>query len=81
MSRVSRALLDPHVGRCDGPRHRYVRTPFGLPSAAVAHQRHMRAVLEAHEARPKMLQMEEVTDPRELPGPPEPHEAQEPDDS
>lgn len=46
--------------------------PFSLPSVADAHQHHMRAVLEAHEARCKVIQMEEVTNPREPPGPPEP---------
>ena len=40
-------LWPSRVGRCKGPPHNYVCMPFGLPNAAVAHQRLMRAILEA----------------------------------
>ena len=74
-------LWPSRVGRCEGPPHSYVRMPFGLPNTAVAHQRYMPAVLEAHEARRKVVQPEEVTNPHETPGPLEPHEVWELDGS
>src|SRR3954467_10287980 len=35
-------LWPSQVGRCGGPPHSYVRTPYGLPSVAAAYQRLMR---------------------------------------
>ena len=35
------------VGRCEGPPHGYVCTPFGLPSVESAYQRNKRRVLAA----------------------------------
>jgi hypothetical protein len=79
---ASQELFWPsRVGRCGGRPHSYVRMPFGLPHVAASHQHHMRRVLVAHEARRQAILTEEVPDPREPPGPPEPHEAREPDDS
>ena len=64
------------VGRCEGPPHSYVRMPFGLPNAAATHQRHLRSILAAQEARHHavLAEMEMVLE--EPPGPPEPPEAQ-----
>ena len=39
------------AGRCEGPPHNFVRMPFGMPSVASAHQRNMRQVHVAQEAR------------------------------
>ena len=63
------------VGRCAGPPHSYVRMPFGLPNAAAAHQRLLRCILAAQEARHHavLAEMEMVLE--EPPGPPEPPEA------
>ena len=43
-------LWPSRVGRCKGPPHSYVRMPYGLPNAAAAHQRLMRAIVEAQES-------------------------------
>ena len=63
------------VGRCEGPPHSYVRMPYGLPNAAAAYQRLMRAILEAQEVRrsASLAEMEMVRE--EPPAPPEPPEA------
>ena len=52
--------------------------PFGLPSVASAYQRNLRRTLAAQEARhhAALTKMETVL--KELPGPPEPPEAQGP---
>ena len=63
------------VGRCEGPPHSYVRMPFGLPSVASTHQRNMRRVLAAQEARYHAVLEEMETVFREPPEPPEPPEA------
>ena len=74
---ASQELFWPsRVGRCEGPPHSYVRMPFGLLKRAVAHQRHMRGVLAAREARHQAILSEMVTDPHEPPRPPEPPEVQ-----
>ena len=59
-----------------GPLHNYVRMSFGLPNAAATHQRHLRSILVAQEARHHtvLAEMEMVLE--ELPGPPGPPEAQ-----
>ena len=44
------------VGRCEGPPCSYVSMPLGLPNAVVAHQRLMRSILEALEARSRTLE-------------------------
>ena len=78
---ASRVLYWPsRVDRCGGRPHSYVRMPFGLPNAAAAHQHRMRGTLEAHEARRQAILMAKVPTPRKPPGPPKPHETQEPDD-
>ena len=64
------------VGRCKGPPHIYVCMPFGLPNAAAAHQRHMRSILEAQEARHHVVLAEMEMVLEEPPGPPEPPKAQ-----
>ena len=64
------------VGRCEGPPHSYVRMPFGLPSVASTHQRNMRRVLAAQEARYHAVLEEMETVFREPPEPPEPSKAQ-----
>ena len=46
--------------------------PFGLLNAATSHQCYMQGVLAAHEARRQAIVMEEVLDPREPLGPPDP---------
>ena len=55
--------------------------PLGLVNRATAHQRYMWGVLAAHEARHLAILSEEALDPRKPIEPPEPHEAQELDDS
>lgn len=64
------------VGCCEGPPHSYICMPFGLPNAVAAHQRLMRSILEAEEARHHavLADMEMVLEGP--PGPPEPPEAQ-----
>ena len=64
------------VGRCEGPPHNYVCMPFGLLNVAAAHQRLMRSILEAQEARHRALLAEMEMDLEESPGPLEPPEAQ-----
>ena len=66
------------MGHCAGPPHSYVRMPFGLPNAAAAHQRLVRSILEAQEARHHavLAEMEMVLEGP--PGPPGPPEAQGP---
>ena len=68
----------PRVGRCEGPPHSCVRMPFGLPSMALAHQRDLRRILAAQEARYHAILEEMETVFREPPEPPEPPEAQGP---
>ena len=63
------------VGRCEGPPHSYVRMPYGLPNAAAAYQRIMRAILEAQEVRRAAALVEMETVREEPPAPPEPPEA------
>ena len=69
-------LRPSRVGCCEGPPHSYVRMPFSLPNAAATHQRHLRSILAAQEARRHevLAEMEMVLE--EPPGPPEPSEAQ-----
>ena len=64
------------VGRCKDPPHSYVCMPFGLPNAAAAHQRLLRSILAAKEARHHavLAEMEMVLE--EPPGPLKPPEAQ-----
>ena len=69
------------VGRCEGPPHRYIRMPFGLPSVASPYQRNMRRVLAAQEARYHAVLEEMEMVFREPPEPPEPPEAQGPSGS
>ena len=64
------------VGRCEGPPHSYICMPFSLPNAAAAHQRLMRSILEAQEARHRAFMAEMEMDLEEPPGPPQPPEAQ-----
>ena len=68
-------LCPSQVGRCEGPPHSYVRMPYGLPNAAAAYQRLMRAILEAQEVRRStaLVEMEMVCEGP--PAPPEPPEA------
>ena len=66
------------LGHCEGPPHSYVFMPFGLPNAAAAHQRLMRSILEAREARHCAFLAEMEMDLEGPPGPPEPPEAQGP---
>ena len=66
------------VGRCEGPPHSYIHMPFGLPSVASAHQRNMRCVLAAQEARYHAVLEEMETVLEEPPRPREPPEAQGP---
>ena len=63
------------VGRCEGPPNIYVRMPYGLPNAAAAHQRLMRAILEAQEVRRAAALAEMEMAREEPPAPPEPPEA------
>ena len=71
-------LWPSQVGRCEGLPHNYVCLPYGLPNAAAAYQRLMRAILEAQEVRRSaaLLEMEMVregppapAEPPEAPGP------------
>ena len=73
---VSQECLWPlQVGRCEGLLHSYVRMPYGLPNAAAAHQRLMRAILEAQEVR-RAAALAEMEMAREVPpAPPKPPEA------
>ena len=68
-------LWPSRVEHCEGPPHSYVRMPYGLPNAAAAHQRLMRAILEAQEVRraAALAEMEMVRE--EPPAPTEPPEA------
>ena len=66
------------VGRCEGPPHSYVRMPYGLPNAAAAHQRLMRAILEAQEVRRAAALAEMEMAREEPPAPPEPPKARGP---
>ena len=66
------------VGRCEGPPHSYVCMPFGLPSMTAAFQRNLRSILATQEARHHAVLAEMETVLKELPGPPEPPEAQGP---
>ena len=52
--------------------------PFGLPSMAAAFQRNLRSVMAGQEARHHTVLAEMATVLKELPGPPEPPEAQGP---
>ena len=63
------------VGRCEGPPQSYVRMPYGLPNAAAAHQRLMRAILEAQEVWRAAALAEMEMAREEPPAPPEPPEA------
>ena len=67
-------LWPSRVGRCKGLPHSYVRMPYGLPNTAAAHQRLMRAILEAQEVRRSaaLVEMEMAREePPALPKPPE----------
>ena len=66
------------AGRCDGPPHSYIRMPFGLPSMSSAYQRNLRRIVVAQEARHHAILTEMEAVLKELPGPPEPPEAQDP---
>ena len=68
-------LWPSRVGCCEGPAHSYVRMPFGLPNVAAAHQRLMRAILEAQEIRRSAALAEMETVREEPPAPPEPPKA------
>ena len=68
-------LWPSRVGRCEGPPHSYVRMPCGLPNAATAYQRIMRAILEAQEVRRSVALAEMEMVREEPPAPPEPPEA------
>ena len=63
------------VGRCEGPPHSYVRMPYGLPNAAAAYQRLMRAILQAQEVRRSAALVEMEMACEEPLAPPEPPEA------
>ena len=69
------------VGRSEGPPHSYVRMLYGLPSMSSAHQRNLRRILAAQEARHHTVLAEMTTVLKESPEPPEPPEAQGPGDS
>ena len=76
---ASQELFWPsRVGRCEGPPHSYVRTPFGLPSVSSAYQHNLQRILAAQEARHHAVLMKMETVLKEPPGPPEPPEAQGP---
>ena len=64
------------VGHCKGPPHSYVRMPLGLPNMASSHQRHVRQVQVAQEARFHAVREEMAMAFREPPEPLEPPEAQ-----
>ena len=66
------------AGRCEGPPHSFVCMPFGLPSVASAHQRNVRQVLAAQEARFHAVLEEMETVFREPPDLAEPPEARGP---
>ena len=65
-----------HVGHCEDLPRSYVHMPFSLPNTAAAHQRLLRSILVAQEARHHtvLAEMEMVLE--EPPGPLEPPEAQ-----
>ena len=67
-------LWPSRVGHCEGPPHSYVRMPYGLPNAAAAYRRIMRAILEAQEVRRSTALVEMETVRKEPPAPPEPPE-------
>ena len=64
------------VGRYEGPPHSYVCMSFGLPNAAATHQRHLRSILAAQEARDHAALAKMEMSLEEPPGPIEPLEAQ-----
>ena len=68
-------LWPSHVESCEGPPHRYVRTPFGLLNAAAAHQRLLRSILEAQEVRHRAVLAEMEMALEDPPVPPEHPEA------
>ena len=68
-------LWPSRVGRCEGPPHNYVRMSHGLPNVAAVHQRLMRSILEAQEARRSAVLEEMEMVREEPPAPPEPPEA------
>ena len=68
-------LWPSRVGRCGGPPHSYVRMPYGLPNAAAAYQRLMRAILETEEVRRSAALAEVEMVREEPPVPPKPSEA------
>ena len=68
-------LWPSRVGHCEGPPHSYVRMPFGLPNAVVAHQRLLRSILEAQEVRHCAVLAEMEMALGNPPVPPEPPEA------
>ena len=68
-------LWPSRVVRCEGLPHSYVCMPYGLLNAAAAHQRLMRAILEAQEVRRSTALVEMETVREEPPAPPEPPEA------
>ena len=73
---VSQECLWPsRVVRCEGPPHSYVRMPFGLPNAVTAHQRLLRSILEAQEARHRAVLAEMEVALGDPPVPQEPPEA------
>ena len=57
------------VGCSEGPPHSSVRMPFGLPNAAATHQRHLRVILAAQEAKHHVVLEEMETVLKEPPGP------------
>ena len=63
------------AGRCEGPPHSYVRMPYGLRNAAAVHQRLMKSILEAQEARRSAVLAEMEMVREEPAAPPEPPEA------
>ena len=68
-------LWPSRVGSWGGPPHSYIRMPYGLPNAAVTHQRLTRGITEAREAKRSaaLAGMEMVRE--EPPAPPKPPEA------
>ena len=65
-------LWPSRVGRCEGPPHSYVHMSFSLPNAVAAHQRLLRSILEAQEARHCAVLAEVEMALEDLPVPPEP---------
>ena len=63
------------VGHCEGPPHSYVRMPFVLPNVVASHQRHLRSILAAQEARHHKVLAEMEVVLREPHGPPDPPKA------